>query len=184
MVQRHVRIAILSFAFAFVAHDGRAQGVPLVSGDLSFGSGPTSSHARELWFTKASGELWSADLAVRIGGAGTTRPVVLLGSDAGVTPQYVNLVCLTAPNGSCRADFPSPSGAFIGVGVRQAVGEWILLGVGAGVTRYDGRFAEADVSVRIVPHLALVGEFRYIDFAIEGQRAWFKPLTFGARLYW
>jgi hypothetical protein len=64
------------------------------------------------------------------------------------------------------------------------VGAWILVGVGAGVARYDGRFAEADVSVRIVSHLALVGEFRYIDFAIDGQRAWFTPLTFGARFSW
>jgi hypothetical protein len=29
-----------------------------------------------------------------------------------------------------------------------------------------------------------VSEFRYIDLTITGQRAFFTPLTFGARINW
>jgi hypothetical protein len=186
MIQRLFRAALLSITLAFTARVAGAQSVPAVSGSLSFGSGSTSSHAGELWFSKASAELWSVDLAVRLGGAGSTRPVLLLGYDLGVNAQYVNLICRPAPNGSCFSDFPAPLGPSIGVGVRQVVGRWVVLGVGAGVAHYDGtaRFAEADLSVRLFSHFALVSEFRYIDLTITGQRAFFTPLTFGARINW
>jgi hypothetical protein len=175
-----------ALALALAVRTAQAQSVPAVSAELSFGSGATSTHAGDQWFTKTNGELWSADLTVRLGAAGTTRAVLLLGYDAGVRPQYVNLVCRLAPNGSCTEDFPSPQGPSIGLGVRQAVGQWLLLGVGGGFAKYDGaaRFAEADLSLRVFSQFALTSEFRYIDLAIAGQRACFTPLTFGARINW
>jgi hypothetical protein len=70
--------------------------------------------------------------------------------------------------------------------LRQALGQWILIGVGAGVASYRGpaRFAEADASLRLAPHFAVVATFRYIDMRVASQPAWFHPLMFGARLYW
>jgi hypothetical protein len=163
-----------------------AQDVPAVSGDITTGSGNNSAHAGELWFLKTNTSSLSADLAVRLGGAGSTRPVLLLGYSADMGPQYVNAICLLAPNGSCKGTFPGAVGPSIGLGLRQTLGRWVLVGVGGGIASYGGnaRFAEADASVRIFSHFAIVGEFRYIDLPVEGSRAWFTPLTFGARLFW
>jgi|ERR1035437_489688 hypothetical protein len=173
-------------ALALSAHYGCAQSVPAVSGDISVGAGPTSSHSGDTWFTPANSITASADLAVRLGGAGRTRPVVLLGYSFDVFAGKHELVCADSANGGCEgAYFPKTSGPSIGVGLRQTLGQRGLIGVGAGVASYSSsaRFAEIDASFRIASHFAIVSEVRYIDLPVSGARAWFSPLTFGGRLY-
>ena len=83
MISRLALLAIL--ALAVDAHDGGAQSVPAVSADLTAGAGSTSTHAGDTWFRTANAAMVSADLAVRIGGAGRTHAVrhELLVEDAG-----------------------------------------------------------------------------------------------------
>jgi hypothetical protein len=184
MISRLALLAVL--ALALRAHDGGAQSVPAVSADLTAGAGSTSTHAGDTWFRAANAGMVSADLAVRIGGAARTRVVVVLGYSLDVASGDHLTDCPLAPNGGCKGYFPNTFGPSIGVGLRQALGQRGLVGVSAGVASYasQARFAEVDASWRIVSHLAIVGEFRYIDMPFGGQRAWFLPLTFGARLYW
>jgi hypothetical protein len=177
---------IAALALAFDAHIGRAQSIPAVSGDFTVGDGPSSTHAGELWFRTANGYMSTLDLAVRIGGAGATRPVLLVGYAFDFRGDKETADCRPAPNGTCRSNFPALSGPSIGVGLRQALGRWLLVGIGAGVSSYRGRasFVEADASLRLLPHFAVVSELRYVDFPIAGQRAWLRPVKFGARAYW
>jgi hypothetical protein len=166
----------------------RAQSVPLVSGDLDVGAGSTSARAGDVYFRTTNTYLASAGLAIRIGGAGTTRPVVVLGYSFGVFGGDYTTDCPLAPNGSCKSNFPRTYGPSVGVGLRQTLGQRGIVGVAAGVASYDSqaRFAEVDASWRVVSHLAVVTELRYIDLPVGGSggaRAWFLPLTFGVRLY-
>ena len=184
MISRLALLAVL--ALALRAHDGGAQSVPAVSVDLDGGHGSTSARAGDSYFRTTNSSWVSADLAIRIGGAGQLRPVVVLGySFKGLAGDHTS-DCPLAPNGGCLEYFPNTYGPSIGVGLRQALGKWALIGVTAGVASYDrqARFAEIDASLRVASHLAVVSEFRYIDLPVGSARAWFTPLTFGARFYW
>ena len=163
----------------------QAQGVPALSGNIAGGWGTTSSSAGETWFRSTNRPMASADIAVRIGGAGDTRPVIEVGYSFDVGPSDVTSICLRAPNGSCRASFPATFGPSIGVGVRQVLGARWLVGVTAGVASYSGqaRYAAVDVSWRFASHVGIVGEFKYLDMAYNSERVWFHPVTFGIRLY-
>jgi hypothetical protein len=188
MIPRRVLTAVLSLSFvlALDAHVGRAQSVPALSVDLDAGGGSTSSRAGDNYF-RATNSAWvGADLAIRLGGAGELRPVVVLGYNFKGLAGNQNTDCPLAPNGGCKIYFPGTYGPSIGVGLRQALGKWALVGVTAGVASYVGqaRFAEIDASLRVAPHLSVVSEFRYIDLPVGSARAWFTPLTLGARLSW
>lgn len=173
-------------ALSLDAQIGRTQSVPVVSVDFTMGHGRSSTHAGELWFRRTESSTSILDLAVRIGGAGATRPVLLVGYAFDFVGDKETADCAIAPNGTCKHNFPRLSGTSAGVGLRQALGRWAVLGIGAGVSSYRGpaRFAEVDASLRLLPNFAVVGEFRYIDLPVGSQRAWFRPLMFGARASW
>jgi hypothetical protein len=176
----------VSFALLLDAQHARAQNVPAVSVDFDAGSGSTSSGAGDNYFRTTNSAWISADLAIRVGGAGPLRPVVVVGYSFRGLAGDQTTDCPLAPNGGCKIYFPSTYGPSIGVGLRQALGKWVLLGATAGVASYasEARFAEFDASLELAPHLAVVSEFRYIDLPVGSARAWFTPLTFGARLSW
>jgi hypothetical protein len=182
-------VCLSATAIALCGVTAPAQSVPLVSGDLDVGAGSTSARAGDVYFRTTNTYLASADLAIRIGGAGKTRPVVVLGYSFGVFGGDYTTDCALAPNGSCKGRFPNTYGPSVGVGLRQILGQRGMVGVAAGVASYDSqaRFAEVDASWRLVSHLAVVTELRYIDLSVGGSggaHAWFLPLTLGARLYW
>jgi hypothetical protein len=180
------RSFILVLALAVIPRDVRAQDVPLVAGDLTVGSGATSTHVGATWFRSTTAAMVNADLAIRLGGSGTTRAVLVLGYSIDAAPSDQADDCPLAPNGTCKSYFPNTFGPSVGVGLRQALGSGGLLGATVGVASYSGQaaFAEADASWRFAPHLAVLAEFRYVNMAFSGQRVWFDPLSAGVRLYW
>lgn len=184
MRSRLATIAIL--ASAFIAHDARAQTVPLLSGDLEVGGGSTSARAGDLYFQSTHAGMINSDLAIRLGTAGHTRPVLIVGYSYALFPGDHVSICEIAPNGSCKGYFPNTYGPSVALGVRQTLGELALIGVSAGIASYQSqaRFAEFDASIRLMPHFSLLGKARYIDLPVSGARAWFTPITFGARLSW
>jgi hypothetical protein len=184
MTPRFALLAIIALALG--AHVARAQTVPLLSADLDVGGGSTSPRAGDIYFRSTDAMMIATDLAIRLGNAGRTRPVLIIGySYRGFAGDHTS-DCPLAPNGGCKGWFPDTFGLSIALGVRQTLGNLALVGVSAGIASYQSqaRFAELDASIRLVPHFSLVGEFRYIDLPVSGARAWFTPLTFGARLSW
>ena len=184
MIARLSLLAVIALSFG--AHDGRAQSVPALSGDLDVGWGSTSARAGDVYFRGSNAALASTDLAIRLGGAGHTRPVLILGYSFQGLAGDRTTDCPLAPNGGCKEYFPNTYGPSIALGLRQTVGNRALIGVAAGVASYESqaRFAEIDASFRLAPHFAVVGEFRYIDLPVGSARAWFTPLTLGTRLSW
>jgi hypothetical protein len=131
----------------------------------------------------------NADLAVRIGGAGMTRPVIVFGYSFALFPADELTDCPLGPlgpSGGCEVYFPHTTGPSIGVGLRQGMGQRFLLGVTGGVASYSRQawFADLNASWRVISHVAVVGEFRYVNLGFDDQRVWWRPLTFGARLSW
>ena len=162
----------------------RAQSVPLITADFTVGYGATSSSAGALFFCSTSRAIAVADAAIRLGGPGRLRPVLEVGYSSDVLVGDVTTICLLAPNGSCRILFPRTSGPSIGIGARFAPTNRWLLGITAGVASFDSqaRYAKLDVSWRVVQHVAIATNYRYLDVASGGDRAWFRPWTFGVRV--
>jgi hypothetical protein len=163
-----------------------AQTVPLVTVDLTAGRGAHRESVGERWFLSgASSRAAQATLAVRLGGRGRVRPVAVLDYSFDVRPDDVSLLCVEAPNGSCRVSFPSTTGFGAGLGVRVAVTDRLLGGVSAGVGRYDGptRFVGADLSARVLRRVGVVAALRHVVIDDPAwARTWFRPLTVGVRV--
>ena len=179
-------VLVAAIAVALSTSDANAQTVPLLSGDLTAGAGSTTEHVGNTWFRTSSSSMTSADLAVRIGGAGQLRPVVVAGYSFNAFGADQTSDCPLAPGGGCKVYFPRTFGPSIGVGLRDAISERFLLGVTAGIASFtnQARFAEVAASWRLITHLAVVGKFRYFDMPYVGQHVWFAPITVGARLTW
>jgi hypothetical protein len=164
----------------------RAQTVPLVTIGAIYGSGPTSPSAGDTWFRYSSTTMSTVDIAVRLGNAGQTRPVLVVGYSVPVQSTSVLANCVVAPNGSCRGTFPGTDGPSLGLGVRQTVGARGLLGLTVGIAslQYHAQYAELDGSWRLLGPIGILCAYRYVQMADNGTHVWFRPLMFGARVGW
>lgn len=174
------------FLLALGVRHIQSQTVPAISGDLTIGAGPTAEHIGDTFFRTSSATMFRADLAVRLGGAGQTRVVAVLGYSFDLFPADQLTDCPLAPNGTCKSYFPNTFGPSIGVGLRHAFGNLSQVGATIGVAWYSSqaRFAALDASFRISPHFSLVGRASYIDMPLGTHRAWFEPLSAGVRIDW
>jgi hypothetical protein len=177
-----VVVAIVTVAPSRVT---QAQTVPLFTLEIAGGSGRTSARSAETWYHRTNASMFRASGAVRIGGAGATRPVVVLEHSFDVRGDEVS-ICVMAPNGTCRAYFPRTSGPSLGVGLRRALGQRWLIGVVVGLSSYgsQAQFAAADVAWKLVKHVGVMSEFRSVRLRAEGEHVSFRPLTFGLRASW
>jgi hypothetical protein len=181
------RLVLLGTVLMIGARDIRAQSVPLVSADFEVGRGWTSSRAGDTYFRESGGGMIEGDLTVRLGGPGATRPVIVAGYSSDVFAGDYTLDCPIAPNGGCKAWFPRTFGPTVGLGLRQMIGDRLMLGVTAGVASFTSHaeFGAAEASLNVFAHFALVGKFAYYSMPFEpGARVSFAPLTFGVRALW
>jgi len=180
------RLVLLGTVLAIGARDSRAQSVPLISADFDVGRGWTSPRAGDTYFRETGGGMIEGALTVRFGGSGSTRPVIVVGYSSDVLAGDHTSDCPLAPNGGCKAYFPGTFGPSVGLGLRQMLGERVMLGVTGGVASFSSRaeFAEAEASLKIVAHFAVVGKFAYYSMPFAGTRVSFSPLTFGVRVFW
>jgi hypothetical protein len=181
------RLALAAVLLSPAVSSGiHAQIVPAFAVGIVYGNGPTSGSAGDTWFLNTSTTMSNVDLAVRLGSAGQTRPVVVLGYSLPIRSTNVVASCAPAPNGSCRGTFPATDGLSLGLGLRQTVGARGLLGLTAGVAslQYHAEYVEVDGSWRLLGPLSAVGEYRYVKMPDVGSHVWFRPLMFGARVSW
>lgn len=183
-VMRPVVVAVM-LAVA-LASSGLAQSVPLLSLDVTGGSGPTSSHVNEVWFSSAHVGMVGADVAIRLGSAGPTRGVLALGYSTATTSSIISLLCTGAPNGTCRVPFPYTAGASAGIGLRQAVGRSLLVGATMGVASYvrTARYVSVEAMLRPAAHVGIVARYRYSDMPYNGGRVWLAPFMLGLSTTW
>ncbi len=73
------RLVILGTTAMIGVHDVSAQSVPAAAIDFNVGGGAASSRAGDVYFRTAYVGMIAADLTVRLGGPGATRPVVVVG---------------------------------------------------------------------------------------------------------
>lgn len=179
------------FVVAFVvgvagASRARAQSVPFVSLDVTGGSGPASSHVNQVWFNSTRVGMTSADLALRLGEAGKTRAVLALGYSAATTSSINDLLCRAAPNGTCTEAFPYTSGASVGIGLRQTVGNAALVGATLGVASYTGaaRYASLEATLRLGAHVGVTARYRHFNMPYKNGQVWFAPFMVGLSTTW
>ena len=95
-------------------------------------------------------------------------------------------VCYTAPDGTCEQWFVDPLGFAVGGGVAARLNRFLAGSVtaGTGFFQHQSYYLAGNVSLRLVPHLAIVMDARHIlSTDGRGSRTWFFPLSFGLKGY-
>jgi hypothetical protein len=170
----------------FLVLPASAQTVPLVAVDVVGGTGPRTDHSGSLWFKSEGASMTRIGIAVRLGGPSPVRPVLIFDESLDIGSGDQVSICALAPNGSCRARFPGTAGPAVGVGVRMALGSRVLAGTAVGIGSYSStvRFADVDLSARFAKHLGVTAGLRHIAWTdAAGHRLWFRPVTFGLRVF-
>jgi hypothetical protein len=175
----------LAFAILCSAGDTSAQSVPLLSFDAAIGRGPHSEAAGNVWFRSAVNLTPRIALALRLGSAGRVRPVLIVERTVDAGANGYTADCALAPDGSCRAWFPRTFGNAAALGIRAALPLNFLAGLFAGVGNYSSRvrFAGADLSAELIPHVSIVAELRHVVWHdAAGHPLWMRPFTAGLRV--
>jgi len=166
-----------------------AQSVPLLSVDATREGGAHTTQTAHVYYFDDAASFLHVAMTVRLGTAGAIRPILVLeaNSDCAFLMACGDyLVCALAPNNTCRQHFSNPMGLAAGLGV---AGSWrsILLGeVTAGGARGASqvRYIGADVSLRLIPHLAAIVGARHVVWKDRlGDRNWFFPTSVGLRVF-
>lgn len=152
--------------------------------DLLAGAGDRTEHVGEIYYRGASMPIARAALGIRLGSAGTIRPVVLFDRSTVAFTGDLTTICEPAPNGTCRKGFPHVAGYSAGLGVRGAFGSVAQLTIAAGIGQVGdrSRHVEADLAARFAAHLAAVVGVRQVYFDRDGHHLWWRPITAGIRL--
>ena len=166
-----------------------AQSVPLVSVEVTGGRGSHTLQTRHIYYLDENAHIWRLGTTVRLGPPGRIRPIASFERTTGCGMGWGcghNLVCYTAPDGSCKEIFGEPEGFAFGAGIAGAFSRFVTAGLtaGAGFYRQRAVIAAGNVSLRVVPHLAIVLDARTIfSTNSRGDRTWFFPLSLGLRGY-
>jgi len=166
-----------------------AQSVPLVSAEVTGGGGGHTSHTSQIYFVGQKAQLWRVGGALRIGSPGRVRPIVSLdyapGCGMGWGCGHI-AICYIAPNGTCAEWFVDPMGFAIGGGVAAAPNRYLAASITTGPGFFQQRswYLAGNVSLRVVPHFAIVADARHIlSTDGRGGRTWFFPVSFGLKGY-
>lgn len=166
-----------------------AQGVPLVAVEITGGSGAHTMQTQNMYFFNEDARLWRFASTLRLGSRGAIRPVLSFERTTGCGPGWGcghKAICAVAPDGTCEQFFDDPLGYSIGGGVAAAPSKYLAASVtaGAGFFRQRAGYLGGNVSLRLVPHLAIVADARHIVSTDgRGGRTWFFPISFGLKGY-
>ncbi|MEP6495033.1 MAG: hypothetical protein ABJF01_20265 [bacterium] len=183
---------IVSIAFMFVALGpmrAAAQNVPFIAGEITGGAGAHTTQTQHLYYIGEHNEFWRAATTIRLGSAGSVRPTLTIEHSTGCGFGWGcghSLNCPVGPDGRCESTFDDAEGTAIAAGVGGALGNRVLGGIAAGVAQYTkwSRYVDANVSLRLIPHLAVVGDVRHIVWTDDrGDRVSFSPASVGLRIF-
>ena len=95
-------------------------------------------------------------------------------------------ICYIAPNGTCKQWFVDPMGYSVGGGVAVAPNRFLTgsITTGAGLFQQRAFYLAGNLSLRLVPHVAIVADARDIlSTDGRGGHTWFFPISFGLKGY-
>ena len=194
-----IRPAVLT-ALLLVPHGVAAQDVaakpslPVLSADATIGYSLNPDRVGEIYYKSTGSIATQLLLAIRLGSRGAVRPVLVLDYSGMPNLSGDDAVCLQAPNGTCREDFPSYYGFGAGLGFRAALAPDIVIGSIIGAARHRDHFTtepgrrtsfffDAEGAFRFSQHLGMVLRIRHVELPkAAGARVWFRPLLLGLRI--
>jgi hypothetical protein len=166
-----------------------AQGVPLLSVDLTRGAGRHTLQTPHLYYFDGSASFLRTAITVRLGTAGAVRPVISIEANSDCAFLEVcgdKLSCALAPDNSCFQNFHQPIGAAAGAGLAGALGPYLLGAVTVGAARGERhvRYVDGSATLRLAHHLGIVAGLRHMVWTdAHGDRTWFTPISVGLRTY-
>jgi len=185
-MRRHWCVALV---MSLAATALSAQGVPLVSAEVTGGDGAHTLHTPGIYFQSQNARLWRAAATVRLGSSGKLRPILSVERSNGCGLGWgcgERADCPLDPDGHCEQWFVDPLGYAIGGGVAAAPNRYLAASISTGPGFFQQRswYFSGTVSLRVVPHVALVSDARYIlSTDGRGGRTWFSPISFGLKGY-
>jgi hypothetical protein len=101
------------------------------------------------------------------------------------------LSCAGTPVGGCYRSFRPGRGGSVALGVRQMIASRLMVGAAAGIGPYgnvavkDGirPYVDGEVSLRALPHVAVMGLGRYYRWSSQGYSYWYAPLMVGLQIH-
>lgn len=166
-----------------------AQGVPLLSVDLTRGAGRHTRQTAHVYYDGGSASFLRTAMTVRLGTSGAVRPVIVIEANSDCAFLEVcgeKAVCVVAPNGSCVQSFHEPIGAAAAAGLAGTLGPYLLGAVTLGAARGERqvRYVDGSATLRLAHHLGIVAGLRHMVWTdAHGDRTWFTPISVGLRTY-
>ena len=174
---------------SFLPTVASGQSVPLVSVEVTGGGGAHSANTQNIYFVGQNAQLWRLAGMVRLGSAGRVRPVLSAEYAPGCGMGWGcghYAICYIAPNGTCKEWFVDPMGYSVGGGVSAAPNRFLTGSITTGMGFFQQRayYLAGNLSLRLVPHVAIVADARHIlSTDGRGGRTWFFPISFGLKGY-
>jgi hypothetical protein len=182
--------SMLVAVVASLSSTASAQSLSRWTAELTIGAGAHTNRAGESWFYDDLAGQLRVGLAYRVQSGATRAAYAKL--DYVTEPLSGDfLICRITPNGGCYSHFHPGPGGSVALGVRQMVGQPLVVGAALGMGKYgDGTtsggirpYVEGDIALRVIPHFAIVATARYLRWSSDGAPYWFAPLMGGIRVY-
>jgi len=180
----------LAVAVFALAHAASAQSLPQWTGELTVGEGRHTARAGNTLFFDDYGGLMRVGLSYRITGTGPRAAYVKL--DYVTDGDFAdNLVCAVTPAGGCYQRFHAGHGGSTALGVRQRLVGPLVVGAAAGIGQYGGSaggagvrpYVEGEISLHVLPHVAVMGLGRYVRWSAGENTYWVAPLMAGIQIH-
>lgn len=178
-----VAVLLLGVGLAQATH---AQALPRWTVELSGGQGGHPTLAGNTWYFDSPEAVLRFGTSYKLAEKAATALYAKLDY---VTDWQMaeKLSCAVTPTGGCYSTFHPGHGGSVALGLRSAIAAPVLVGADAGIGQYGGSaggsgvrpYAEAELAVRILPHLAVMASGRYLQWSSAGVHYWYAPILFG-----
>jgi hypothetical protein len=177
-----ISLAILSLGAPAAA----AQGVPLLSVEMTGGTGRHTLRTDHLYYEDAKADLLRAGATVRLWTPTSVAPV--LSVDYSSNCLYAcghKAVCRLAPDGGCFEWLDGPSGTSVALG---GSGTWRringTMSVGRGWYPERATYIDGSIALAAFSHVGVVADARRIVTTDDrGDPVWMFPISLGLRFF-